>query len=175
MNILVKFMKKLFEIIKKIITVFLIVILVINLYSIFCSKILKQDLVSIFGYSNLKIVSGSMQPKIKVGDLIIIKKSDSYEVGDIVTFRDENYFVTHRIIEKTENGIRTKGDFNNKIDDNILTNEDIVGEVVLIISSLGNVISTFNNPLVLIIVFIVGIFVVTLIPSKKKVKQKDKV
>lgn len=166
-------MKTALKIIKRVVLILLVIILAINLYSIFSSKILKKDLVSIFGYSNLKIISGSMEPKIQIGDMIIIKKSNTYEVNDIVTYREEDYFVTHRIVEIDENGITTKGDNNNKVDNDTITNEDIVGKVVLIIPGLGNIISTFNNPLVLVIIFIVGVVVVTLIPSNKKSKTKS--
>ena len=52
----------------------LIILLVIVLFNF---KVNNNDLVSLFGYSSLKVVSGSMQPKIKVGDVVIIKNSNN--------------------------------------------------------------------------------------------------
>ena len=50
--------------------------------------------------------------------------------GDIVTYKEnENYFVTHRIIEKNGNKLITKGDSNNEIDTEIV-NSQILGKVI---------------------------------------------
>ena len=48
------------------------------------------------------VLSGSMEPEIRTGSVVVIKKIDTYEIGDIVTFGEdtkENVPTTHRIIE----------------------------------------------------------------------------
>lgn len=85
----------------------------------------------LYGYTTLIVSSGSMQPELMVGDVIIIKEFDSYNKNDIITFNvDNQYLVTHRIIEKNENHYITKGDNNNSADDNIVLEEQIEGKLI---------------------------------------------
>ena len=70
----------------------------------------------IFGYQLYHIKTGSMNPTLPIGAIILSKTpkdSNSLEVGDIITFEKNNSIITHRIIEVIkDNGIsyRTKGD-----------------------------------------------------------------
>ena len=85
----------------------------------------------VYGYTTLIVSSGSMEPELMVGDVIIIKECDSYNKGDIITFNVNNeYLVTHRIIEEKENHYITKGDNNNSADDNIILEEQIEGKLI---------------------------------------------
>lgn len=87
-----------------------------------------------FGIEILKVESNSMAPNFNKEDLIIIKEEKEYEVGDIITFKNlDGIYVTHRIIEKDENGFITKGDNNNTKDDEKVTKEQICGKVVFIL------------------------------------------
>lgn len=95
-------------------------------------KINKNTLfTSVCGFSFLEVSSGSMVPTFSIGDIIIIKKCEDYEVGDIVTYNVDNcYLVTHRIIERNGNNFVTKGDSNNKVDTEIVTKENIEGKFI---------------------------------------------
>ncbi len=146
----------------------LIILLVIVLFNF---KVNNNDLVSLFGYSSLKVVSGSMQPKIKVGDVVIIKNSNNYNINDIITFKDEGSYITHRIIKIDNGKITTKGDFNNKKDDKIIKMKDVVGKVILVIPFMGNIMNNLSNPIVLFIIFVIGFILITIIPEKKKDKS----
>lgn len=84
------------------------------------------------------IQTGSMRPEIQIGEIVMVKKKQDYQEGDIVTYQvNQSYFVTHRIIEKTEKGFFTKGDFNNTKDEKIVQKEEIQGKVVLHSQILG--------------------------------------
>ena len=146
----------------------LIILLVIVLFNF---KVNNNDLVSLFGYSSLKVVSGSMQPKIKVGDVVIIKNSNNYNINDIITFKDDGSYITHRIIKIDNGKITTKGDFNNKKDDKIIKTKDVVGKVILVIPFMGNIMNNLSNPIVLFIIFVIGFILITIIPEKKKDKS----
>lgn len=124
--------------IKNIISTLLIVIITIVLLNICYSKfILKDDLIKIFGKSFLVVMSGSMEPDIKAGELIIINQEKNYNVGDIVTYLDEeNYLITHRIVEIDSKNFIAKGDANNLKDEiNKITN--IEGKVIFHSKILG--------------------------------------
>ena len=88
-------------------------------------------LIKIGGFSMLRVETGSMEKELLIGDIIIIKECDEYEVNDIVTYNVKGeYLVTHRIVEKSEGGYKTKGDNNNGIDHEVVSKEDIEGKVI---------------------------------------------
>src|SRR3989344_1983440 len=78
------------------------------------------------GNIQLKIVkSGSMEPSIKTGSVVIIKPSSNYAVGDVVTFGKDTKTdipTTHRIVSsRAQDGVimfTTKGDANEDKDAN---------------------------------------------------------
>ena len=111
-------MSKIFKIAFDIIFIFLIIILCLY----FILRIL--GIVKIY-----EVKTGSMEDEIHVGDYILIIKKNNYKVGDIVTYTKEDYYVTHRIVEKNGNKVITKGDANNVVDEEINVS-DIVGKVI---------------------------------------------
>ncbi len=150
-------MKRLNKLLVRIIKVFIILLFIYNLYNFICFKVLKYNIVPINGYALLEVVSGSMEPTINVGDLIIINtKEKDYSKNNIVTFYDkEENFVTHRIISINDNKITTKGD-NNEVEDGVVSINNIVGKYVFKINGGGKVLSTLRSPLVMIIIFVTG-------------------
>ena len=76
-----------------------------------------------------EVETGSMEDGIYAGDYILIVKKDDYKVGDIVTYTKDGYHVTHRIIEKNEGKVITKGDANNVADEEI-KESSIIGKVI---------------------------------------------
>lgn len=167
-----KYVKKIIQII---IWLFLLIILSFNIYNYVSIKILHKDLTSINGYAILEVVSGSMEDTISVGDLIIINENDkSYDISDIVTFKDENdSFVTHRIIDKDDNGYITKGDNNDSKDQGYIKEEDIVGKYAFKLAKMGLIFSSLKNPITMILIFIIGIVVCIFISTDKNMKPVD--
>ena len=85
----------------------------------------------IFGIGVLEIQSGSMETELSVGDIIIVKECENYEVNDIVTYKvNDNYLVTHRIIERNGNNFVTKGDSNNVADNEKVSKDKIEGKMI---------------------------------------------
>ena len=101
--------------------------------------ILKSPVPSIFGYSALSVETGSMEPTISEGDVVIIKDTGDYKIGDIITFLHEGEEIptTHRIIQIENGEYVTRGDFNNSKDSLNVKENEIIGEVVGEIPHLG--------------------------------------
>ena len=100
-------------------------------------------------YGAYVIVSGSMEPLIKIKDAVLIKRVDTdkeLKQGDVVTYRatDPSYYgvlITHRIVDvKEENGKKiyvTKGDHNETVDRSPIELGQIMGKVVMRIPKIG--------------------------------------
>lgn len=146
-------------------TGFLTLLVVMASWLCFDKFVLKHRVPSIFGYSSLIVSTGSMNGlDMNEGDLIIIKDTGDYEVGEIVTFFQDGDDIptTHRIIYyKDIDGVRywkTRGDANNSPDERLITSDEIIGEVVLVIPYVGTFIDWAVEGGGLI--YIVGIFLI---------------
>lgn len=166
-------MKLLKKILMTFIWIILILLVAFNVYNFVSIKLLHKELPKIFGYSVLEVVSGSMEPTIMVGDLIVIDTNcEEYQKGDIITFRDVNgSFVTHRIIEIGVDEMITKGDNNDSLDE-AMSPATIVGKYVTRIPQLGSVMSSLKNPLVMALILAIGIIVCFLVSTDKDLKPK---
>jgi len=136
-----------------ILIVILAIFLLISMYTAFQVKILGNEYSNFFGYSLFEVQTGSMHGTIEAGDWIIIKNSRDVNIGDIVTYRHGNDFVTHRIIESYKGTYVTKGDANNAKDDPI-DQSQIVGRVVKILHGFGILRKTVFNPFIIIFLII---------------------
>jgi len=100
--------------------------------------------VGLFPFLPTIVASGSMQPALDTGDVIIIAKvpADIIKEGDIIQFRKaEEVTIIHRVIEiqETEGAtfFITKGDANNAPDRDPVIPENVVGKHVLTIPKIG--------------------------------------
>ena len=142
-------------------TGFLTLLVVIASWLCFDKFVLKHQVPSIFGYSSLMVATGSMSGTIEEGDLIIIKDTGDYKIGDIVTFFQDGDDIptTHRIYNIDEEGKWvTRGDANNSFDKRSITSDEIIGEVVLVIPYVGTFIDWAVEGGGLI--YIIGIFLI---------------
>ena len=129
--------------VKKIISATVTVLLVIC--TVLCITAVARGLsggdLSIFGCRYFYVVSGSMEPELPAGCLVIAKHSDSgYEIGEIITFISSDPGIagstnTHRIIDKEtlDDGTvwyMTKGDANSVADPVGVREENVIGKVI---------------------------------------------
>ena len=128
-----------------VICIILIILLIFILYLKFIKKV---ENIKLFGYSFFIVKTGSMEPNINIGELIIVKEKEDYNIGKIVTYHDEGIFITHRIINKKDNIYFIKGDNNNVFDEKVLK-ENIIGEVIFHSLFLGIFITKYLKILLL--------------------------
>lgn len=98
------------------------------------------------GLKMLVVQSGSMEPTIKTGSIILIKKQDTYNTGDIISFVGAGSdSTTHRVtktnIIKGKEIFNTKGDANQGGDQETIGIESILGKTVFTVPYLGYLIS----------------------------------
>jgi len=146
------FNNKIVKTILNIIEVFIFIIVLMYLVFVITQRITNNK--SIAGYRVFTVATGSMNPKYKINDVIIVKdvNPDKLKVGDDIAYKGERgglegILVSHRIIkiEKTEDGHKrfyTKG-INNKIEDPSFSEDCIIGKVrgkLPIINTLNHII-----------------------------------
>lgn len=93
----------------------------------------------LFGLRPAIITSGSMEPRLHVGDVVMINRRDHHlRVHDVITFDRHGQSVTHRIAKINEDGtIRTKGDANGSLDSEPVKPSDVTGSVVFVVPVVG--------------------------------------
>lgn len=112
--------------------------------------LLALTLPVILGYQAYAVTSGSMEPAIKVGDLIYVKNcpAEEIKVGEIITFliRGASMPVTHRVYKVEENGsFRTKGDANRQPDGKTVARSQVLGTVEWVVPHIGFGVLLFGN------------------------------
>ena len=142
-------------------------------------------------YGAYVIVSGSMEPIIKVHDAVLTKRwsEEDVKIGDVVTYRsvDNSYYgilVTHRVVNIEEkNGQKvfiTKGDHNETIDRSPVYFSQIQGKVIMRIPKIGYLkyfLVEYYGWIAVVVVPCLGVIsydIVKLFKNIKKNKQKNK-
>lgn len=94
------------------------------------------------GFRSFLVQSGSMEPSIMTGDIIIVRPMSGYETNDVITFVNrEGRTVTHRITGSGGQGKNmyyvTKGDANRAEDEDTVSFQQVAGKAVLVVPKLG--------------------------------------
>lgn len=166
-----KMMKYVYIISKPIIAL----IMILCIYIAYQRLILKKQNVDVLGYKMYIVMTGSMEPAINTGDLIIgkVPSESNIKEGDIVTFysKGKSASVTHRIIEQIEKDgkiyYKTKGDNNNSVDPDLVKFEDMQAIVSFRIAKVGKLIMNTLTGTGLICVFCILVICYN-ISSKKE-------
>jgi len=129
-------------------------------------------------YRLLVVKSGSMEPAIKMGSLVVIKPQNDYKIGDIITFGpfSKNHPpTTHRIHDiKITGGSSfyiTKGDANNAPDQREISQKDIIGKVIFSIPYIGYAIEAAKKPIGFLLIIIVPALLIIFDEVKKILKE----
>jgi signal peptidase len=167
-----------------ILCIILIPILIVNVTMIVKGFTNSDKVPTFLGYAPMIVLTDSMYPEIKSGDLIIIKTVDveQLQAGDVISFFDPDStgtsVVTHRIVRiEKENGLTfiTKGDANNA-EDTPLPAANVVGIYKALIPGAGNVamfLQTTPGLVVCVALPMVLLIAYELIRRKKYEKSKE--
>ncbi len=142
-----KYIGKAIEVIFNIIIFLIFVLIIFAGAYIIQTKVQHKDYANIFGYTGFEVITGSMSGTIEVGDVIIVQITKDVEENDIVVYKEENSFITHRIIKMNEQTIITKGDANNS-EDKEISKSQVLGKVVKIIPNVAIWKKVLSTPVV---------------------------
>ena len=129
-------------------------------------------------YKILTVLSGSMEPAVKTGAVVVVKPAPEYKIGDIITFTntgDARMPVTHRIVaidnSNGEQSFITKGDANEEADSRKVALNDIIGKLLFSIPFLGYVLEFLKQPQGFLLVIVLPAAAIIIDESVKIVKQ----
>lgn len=180
--------KKIFYGIINVLSVLIIAAAVFVLCTVIFTK--SGDAPSVFGYTALRVTTGSMKPTYDVDTLIIVKKvtPETVKENDVISFYSQDPALdgavnTHRVVEiKEEDGKRifvTKGDNNNVVDTYNVESEYLIGKVVASSKIIGKVSRLVANPLIFIPVILIPLALILIsnmlgtIRMAKKIAQEE--
>lgn len=140
------------------VTILLVLAVALCLYVVI--QVLSYGYANIFGFMMFRVVTGSMEPTIPVGALLVTQEVDigSIAVNDIICFRTQvseiwGKIVTHRVVSITTSAtggilLETKGDANLASDIFFVDQANFVGKVIWHTgdgSVLANIFALFTN------------------------------
>ena len=160
----------------------ILLILAVDLILVVKSNKNRDEIPSVFGYKLFIVMSGSMQSRINIGDLVIIQEVDSetLQKDDIIAFRDEKDKVTtHRIMEVIEeNGEKsfiTKGDSNLTNDKKQTNKDNLEGKMIMNIPKLGHFILFIQKPLGVILILFTILVVVACVYMMESLSERENI
>ena len=158
-----------------------VLILVISLtlgltvYTWNAKRMMHNELPMPFGVGMSVVMTGSMEPTLRVNDLVVVKKMSEYNVGDIVVYQQGNQLIIHKIIEKNdeEATITTKGDANN-IDDGQIPVSAVKGKYVFRVPFVGLAVKGLKTvPGIIIVLGLSAFLMIRSWQNERKESDKD--
>jgi signal peptidase len=134
--------------------------------------LLALTLPRLLGMPVLVVLSGSMEPELGVGDVIVESRISPLDarLGDVISFRDPERperLITHRVRRVHARGAQvsftTKGDANNTVETWQIARDGGIGRVVYRVPKLGYAVTWISRPsarllLVVIPALLLGLF-----------------
>lgn len=147
-------------VVSSVMTVVVAVMAAVALVLAIATHFSTQGEYTIFGHPTLSVLSGSMTPTIRTGDLIFDHPvsgaaAPNLHVGQIITFRvGSGQTFTHRIVGVVHQpdgsvAYRTKGDANNMVDTDPRPASSVVGVYAGRIPRGGYILNALHKPLTL--------------------------
>lgn len=168
-----KIISKTIEVILNIIIVLVLILVILASIYVSQTKLMHKDYANVLGYTGFEVITGSMSGTIEIGDVVIVKLTDDIKENDIIVYKDDNAFITHRIIKIDNELITTKGDVNNS-EDKQISKEQIIGKVIKIVPKVSVWRKVLSTPAVVIsIVIAIILFGFAFSYETKNEEQKE--
>jgi len=160
--------------IRRIVLAVLGILLGLNVYFANAQNLAGKTLPMPFGIGTAVVLSGSMEPELRVNDVIIVRSSENYNINDIVVYDNGREMIVHRIIEQNGDTFTTKGDANNVADEPISA-EAVKGKVVFSLPYVGVLVKALRSPVGAIVIILTAILLTEGSFRRKKEKDENRI
>lgn len=149
-------------------------IILITILAGYKKYVKHENNISILGFRQYVVSTGSMEPEYNIGDLIVIRETTKEEIkiGDVINYISETGIdtITHRVVDIIQKDgqtyYKTKGDNNNSVDPELVNYSQVKGILVFKISKLGTVITKMFTGTGITILF--AVIILSYIRDKNK-------
>ncbi len=148
------------------------VILGVNVYLANARGLAGNPMPMPFGFGAAVVLSGSMEPVLNIDDVIIVRETDRFQVGDIVVYQSGRTLIVHRIVAKDGETVVTQGDANNAADAPIVTSA-IKGKVIARVPAVGRAVNALKTP-VGILAVLAAAFAMTELSFRREKDEDEK-
>ena len=165
-------MKKIKSILRTLLIVFVSLVFGFNIYTWNAQSLMGNALPMPFGYGAAVVLTGSMEPAIRVNDVIIVAERTTYAENEIAVYQSGNLLVVHRILEIADGMVTTKGDANNAADAPVELSA-VKGKVVGVIPGVGGIVKILKTPAATVILLVGAVLLLEVSFRKEKKKGDD--
>lgn len=123
-----------------------------------------------FGYGASVVLSGSMEPTLSAGDLLILAETEAYRELDVVVYQSGRMPVVHRVVAIQGDEVITKGDANNA-PDRPLPLSAVKGKVICVIPMVGYLLWAVRSPAGILAIVVLAVLLMEL--SYRSEKQEE--
>lgn len=152
--------------------------LAVALVGFFAVLMAATTLSGLFGFNSVIVLSGSMEPVLRVGDIVMTRDVDpaTVGVGDVVTYRSGKVFTTHRIIRVVDTSqgrqFEVKGDNNPTPDATLVSEELVVAKMAFDLPKMGYLVDFAHSPNGMTIFIIIPAVVLALVWYRERQGKK---
>ncbi len=150
------------------------ILLGLNVYLANAHNLAGTKLPMPFGFGTAVVLSGSMEPTLSVNDVILVRKSESYNINDIVVYDSGRKMIVHRIIDQKDDTITTKGDANNAADEPISA-KAVKGKVLFSVPKAGAAVTVLRSPVGIIAIILTAVLLIEISFRREKKKEENRI
>ena len=165
-------MKQFKMILRTLLIIFVSLVVGFNLYTWNAQSLMGNTLPMPFGYGAAVVLTGSMEPTIRVNDVILVAEQPTYAENEIAVYQSGNILVVHRILEIADGMVTTKGDANNAADAPVELSA-IKGKVVGVIPGVGGIVKILKTPTATAVLLVGAVLLLEASFRKEKKKGDD--
>ncbi len=159
------------------------IVLVGFILMVFLQRV-SDNRISFFDYRMFTVISGSMEPKYKIGDVLVAQETDpaKLKVGDDISYIGDyadlkDKVITHQIIDVTENAdgeyiFTTKGTAN-VVEDPPVKEDQILGKIVYKSNFLSMIYGIISTDLGFFLLIIIPILIIITYEIIKTLVEKE--
>ena len=139
----------------------------VNVYTFNAVRLGGDPVPMPLGVGAAVVLSGSMEPALSVGDLILIVPQEAYHPRDVIVYQDGKSAVVHRLQSIEGDMAVAKGDANNAADDPFST-QQIKGKVIAAIPMVGHLVNWIKSPVATVVILALAIVMMERSFSRRK-------